>query len=243
VNALKLSPREIGLFLDVDGTLLDLAPHPDAVVVPADLIGSLAAAERRLGGALALLSGRPIAALDRLFAPLRLRASGVHGAEIRCTRDGAARMAEERRMPPQMWPELVRLLARFPGTFAENKRASFAVHYRTASCSADELGTVLAGLVAKFASCELELAAGHLVFEIRRPGFDKGKALEMFMAKAPFRGRRPVFIADDPLDRAGFGAALARGGLAYSVGRALPGLSGCFSGPTAVRAWLERLGG
>jgi trehalose 6-phosphate phosphatase len=74
-------PQEIGLFLDVDGTLLDIAPHPEAVEVPADLIGALAAAERRLAGALALISGRPIAALDRLFAPLRLRASGVHGAE------------------------------------------------------------------------------------------------------------------------------------------------------------------
>jgi len=239
----ELRPREIGLFVDVDGTLLDFASHPDAVEVPANLIGTLAAAERRLAGALALISGRPIAALDRLFAPLRLRASGVHGAEIRCAPEGGGKMSRERRMPPELWPDLVRLLARFPGTFAEDKRASFAVHYRTARCAAEELGAALAGLIAGFASCELELAAGHLVFEILRPGFDKGKAIEMFMANAPFRGRRPVFIADDPMDRAGFDAALARGGLAYSVGRELPGLSGCFSEPAAVRAWLERLGG
>jgi trehalose 6-phosphate phosphatase len=239
----ELRAREIGLFLDVDGTLLDLAPHPDTVAVPADLIGALAAAERGLDGALALISGRPIAALDRLFAPLRLRASGVHGAEIRRTRNGAGRMPRGRRMPPEVWPDLVRLLARFPGTFAEDKRASLAVHYRTARSSADELNAALARLVAGFASCELELAAGHLVFEIRRPGFDKGKAIEVFMAKAPFRGRRPVFIADDAMDRAGFDAALARGGLAYSVGRELPGLSGCFSEPAAVRIWLKRLGG
>jgi trehalose 6-phosphate phosphatase len=238
-----LRPREIGLFLDVDGTLLDLAPHPDAVEVPTHLIGALAAAERQLGGALALISGRPIAALDRLFAPLRLRASGVHGAEIRCTRDGAGRMPRERRMPPEVRPDLVRLLARFPGTVAEDKRASFAVHYRTARCSAKDLGAALARLIAGFASCKLELAAGHLVFEIRRRGFDKGKAIETFMAKAPFHDRRPVFIADDAMDRAGFDAVLARGGLAYSVGRELPGLSGYFSEPAAVRAWLGRLGG
>ena len=145
-------------------------------------------------------------------------------------------------MPPEVWPDLVRLLARFPGTFAEDKRASFAVHYRTARCSAEELGAALAQLLAGFAYFELELVAGHLVFEIRRPGFDKGKAIEMFMAKAPFRGRRPVFIADDAMDRAGFDAALARDGLAYSVGRELPGLSGSFSAPAAVRAWLGRLG-
>jgi trehalose 6-phosphate phosphatase len=239
----ELRPREIGLFLDVDGTLLDFASHPDAVEVPANLIGALAAAERRLAGALALISGRPITALDRLFAPLRLRASGVHGAEIRCTPEGGGKMPRERRMPPELWPDLVRLLARFPGTFAEDKRASFAVHYRMARCGAEELGAALARLIAGFASYELELAAGQLVFEIRRPGFDKGKAIEMFMAKAPFRGRRPVFIADDAMDRAGFDAALACGGLAYSVGVELPGLSGCFSEPAAVRAWLERLGG
>ena len=87
---MELRPEEIGLFLDVDGTLLDLAPHPDAVAVPMDLIHVLATAERRLAGALALISGRPIAALDRLFAPLRLRASGVHGAEIRCAPDAQA---------------------------------------------------------------------------------------------------------------------------------------------------------
>ena len=239
----ELRPEEIGLFLDVDGTLLDLAPHPDAVAVPVGLIHALAAAERRLAGALALISGRTIAALDRLFAPLKLRASGVHGAEIRCGRNGAGRMPRERRMPPRAWPELVRLLDRFPGTFAEDKGAGFAVHYRMASCSAEELGAALAGLVAAFASSELELVGGNLVFEIRRPGFDKGTAIETFMTKAPFFERRPVFIADDPMDRAGFDAALAHGGLAYSVGRELPGLSGCFSEPAAVRAWLGRFGG
>jgi trehalose 6-phosphate phosphatase len=238
---LELKPQAIGLFLDVDGTLLDLAPHPDAVEVPAGLVGVLAAADRRLDGALALVSGRPIAALDRLFAPLRLRASGVHGAEIRCARDGPGRMPAERRIPPPVWSALVRLLDRFPGAFAEDKRASFAVHYRGISRSAAELGGALAGLVARFAAFELEMTAGHLVFEIRLPGFDKGKAIERFMAKAPFRDRRPVFIADDAMDRAGFDAALARGGLAYSVGRELPGLSGCFPEAAAVRAWLGRL--
>jgi trehalose 6-phosphate phosphatase len=237
------SPQEIGLFLDVDGTLLDFAPHPEAVAVPRDLVATLAAVERRLAGALALISGRRIAALDRLFAPLRLRASGVHGAEIRCSRDGGGRMPTEHRMPPEVWPDLIRLLERFPGTFAEDKRASFAVHFRRAACSAEELGAALARLISEFPGFNLELAAGNFVFEIWRSGFDKGKAIEKFMTKRPFLDRRPVFIADDALDRAGFDAVLARGGLAYSVGRELPGLSGCFSEPAAVRAWLGRLGG
>jgi trehalose 6-phosphate phosphatase len=238
----EIEAQEIALFLDVDGTLLDLAPHPEAVEVPGELIGALAAVERRLGGALALISGRPIAALDRLFAPLRLRAGGVHGAEIRCTPGGAHGLPRELRMSPQIWPELVRLLDRFPGTFAEDKGASFAVHFRQANCSAEKLGAALAGLISEFPASKLELTAGNLVFEIRRPGFDKGEAIGKFMAKAPFLDRRPVFIADDAMDRAGFAAALARGGLAYSVGRELPGLSGSFSEPAAVRAWLGRLG-
>jgi trehalose 6-phosphate phosphatase len=235
-------PQEIALFLDVDGTLLDLAPHPEAVEVPADLIDALAAAERRLDGALALVSGRPIARLDRLFAPLLLRASGVHGAEIRCAVGGAVRMAAERRMPRAAWSELVEILARFPGTFAEDKRASFAIHYPAASADAGELAAVLGRLAARFGDFELELTAGHRVFEIRLPGFDKGKAIESFMAKPPFLHRRPIFIADDAMDRAGFDTVLAYGGLAYSVGRTLPGLSGSFPAPSAVRDWLGRLG-
>jgi trehalose 6-phosphate phosphatase len=238
----ELEPQKICLFLDVDGTLLDLAPHPDAVEVPAGLVALLAAVERRLDGALALVSGRPIAALDRLFAPLRLRASGVHGAEIRYARDGSGQTPGAPQLPPALWSELVRLIENFPGCFAEDKGASFAIHYRGAERRAGELGEALAWLAAQFAPLQLELAAGHLVFEIRLPGFDKGKAIESFMVKLPFLDRRPVFVADDAMDRPGFDAVLARGGLAFSVGREMPGLSGCFPQPAAVRAWLERLG-
>ncbi len=92
-----LRPQEIALFLDVDGTLLDLAPRPDAVEVPVSLVGALAMAERRLDGAIALLSGRPIGELDRLFTPLRLRAGGVHGAEIRDSPGGPIKLLTRRR--------------------------------------------------------------------------------------------------------------------------------------------------
>lgn len=235
-------PEQIALFLDVDGTLLDLAPHPDAVAVPAGLIDALAAAERRLGGALALISGRQIAALDRLFTPLRLRAAGVHGAEMRCSPDAPATMLAEWQMPRETWSELVRLLRRFPGTFAEDKRASYAVHYRQASVSRTELAMALAAFVEHFAQFALEITSGRRVFEVRRPGFDKGKAIESFMAKEPFCGRRPIFIADDAMDKTGFDAVTHRAGAAYSVGRQLPGASGSFGEPAAVRAWLADIG-
>ena len=241
LNPVDLRPPQIALFLDVDGTLLDLAPSPEAVEVPAGLRDTLAAAEQRLNGALALVSGRPIEQLDRLFAPLRLRASGIHGAQIRQSADGAGRWLTQARLPDRAWPDLLRLLEAFPGTLAENKGISFAVHYRNSAAAEEELVVALQHFIAAFAELDLELIAGHRVFEIRLPGFDKGKAIASFMAREPFAGRRPVFVADDRMDRAGFDAALALGGFAFSVGAALPGLSGWFAGPRAVRAWVGQL--
>ncbi len=238
LNRVGLRADEIGLFLDVDGTLLDLAPSPDGVAVPIGLRDTLCAAERRLGGALALVSGRPIAELDRLFAPLRLCASGVHGAQIRDAADGASRWLTRDRLPERAWRDLLRLLDAFPGTLAENKAISFAVHYRNSPSVEAELVAALRHLIAGFAEFDLELIAGDRVFEIRLPGFDKGKAITRFMGCAPFAGRQPIFVADDRMDGAGFAAALALGGRAFSVGAALPGLSGWFAGPAAVRAWV-----
>ncbi len=240
--AAALKPEAIGLFLDVDGTLLDLAPRPDAVEVSAVLLDALSLAERRLDGALALVSGRPIDDLDRLFAPLRLRASGIHGAEIRYSPSGAIQSLTHGRLPEKAWFDLMRLLGKFPGTFAENKGVSFAVHHRTAGASADELAAALRRFIEQFGGLELELTTGHLVFEIKGCEFDKGKAIARFMTQEPFAGRYPVFIADDRMDRAGFDTALALGGMAFSVGDALPGLSGWFSAPERVRAWLATLG-
>jgi trehalose 6-phosphate phosphatase len=241
LNPMDLRLQQIGLFLDVDGTLLDLAPRPAAVEVPASLVDTLAAAERHLHGALALVSGRPIEQLDRLFAPLRLLASGVHGAQIRQSADGASRWLTRARLPDRAWVDLLRLLEEFPGTLAEHKGISFAVHYRNLAASEEELVVALGHFIAGLVERDLELIAGHRVFEIRLPGFDKGKAIKRFMAEKPFAGRRPVFVADDWMDRAGFDTALALGGFAFSVGAELPGLSGWFQRPEAVRTWIRQL--
>jgi trehalose 6-phosphate phosphatase len=241
LHPVGLSPEQIALFLDVDGTLLDIASRPEAVSVPYRLRESLAAAEDRLGGALALVSGRPIAGLDRLFDPLRLPASGVHGAEIRDAPDAPVVALISGRLPEDAWGDLNRLLDDFTGTFAENKAVSFAVHYRGAPIAPEALAAALQRFIAVRAELGLRLTAGLCVFEVTLPGFDKGKAIERFMATEPFAGRTPVFIADDELDGAGFDAVLTRGGRAFSVGAALPGLSGSFVGPEAVRGWLDRL--
>jgi trehalose 6-phosphate phosphatase len=243
IDARELDPENIALFLDVDGTLIDLAPRPDLVVVPSALISGLASAANRLAGALALISGRPITELDRLFAPLRLRAAGVHGAELRLSLDGAMTCAVAPPLPAELWQDLVRLVDRFPGTFTEDKRASFTVHYPFSDADEQDLAAALARLVARFPQQKIELMKGHKVLEIKRIGVDKGKAIERFMAGVPFTNRVPVFIADDPVvDRTGFEAALALGGMSFSVGAELRGLTGYFPEPEAVRAWLTSLG-
>jgi len=231
----------ICLFLDVDGTLLDLAPTPEAVAVSPSLIDELALAEQRLDGALALVSGRPIEQLDRLFAPLRLRASGIHGAEIRYLPGEATISLTSDRLPAAAWVDFRRLLDGFPGALAENKGVSFAAHYNQARSIEAELFLALGRFVERFSLLQLELAAGHFVFEVKLPGFDKGAAIRRFMARAPFAGRRPVFIADDKMDRPGFETALALGGAAFSVGVEMPGLSGWFARPAAVREWLGKV--
>jgi trehalose 6-phosphate phosphatase len=240
----KLTPGAIGLFLDVDGTLLDIAPRPEAVEVKPSLLEDLAAAERALSGALALVSGRPIAELDRLFAPLSLAASGVHGAELRRRPKGPVALFAPERLGDDAWQQLRQLLAEFSGSYAENKGVSFAVHYPDPGTDIPQLRSALTRLMDRIAQPgqPLKLIAGHAVFELQLDGFDKGRAIERFMTDQPFHGRRPVFIGDDVIDRPGFDTALALGGFAFSVGIELPGLSGRFPGPGAVRDWLHGLG-
>ena len=235
------NPGTIGLFLDVDGTLLDIAPRPEAVEVTADLLRDLAAAQTAVDGALALVSGRTIADLDGLFTPLRLPASGVHGAELRRRPEGPVILLAEGRLGDEAWNALSRLLVEFPGSWAENKGVSFAVHYPGSDI--DRLEAALRSLMGRITTPHepLQLIAGHAVFELQLCGFDKGRAIRRFMKQAPFLGRRPVFIGDDKIDHAGFETAVRLGGFAYSVGIEMPGVSGKFANPDAVRTWLHEL--
>jgi trehalose 6-phosphate phosphatase len=233
---------DIALFLDVDGTLLDIARTPGEVVVPASLKSSLTAIEQRLEGALALVSGRAIAEIDELFAPLRLRASGVHGAEMRLApNDLALSTPDARLLPDELWFALQTILRGFPGTFAENKRFSFAVHYREAPECAPRLRAALEDLTASAAWNGTKILAAHFAYELKAPAFDKGKAIAMFMNHAPFRGRIPMFVGDDVTDEAGFATVSALGGVAYSVGQRRPWTSEAFSSPGDVRDWLSAL--
>jgi len=229
----------IALFLDVDGTLLDLAERPDEVIVPPGLVTSLAAAQAKTDGALALISGRVIADLDRLFQPLRFAASGVHGAELRLDPAGEAFVAPGAApLPPTLWSALTDVLADLPGTFAENKRYSFAVHYREAPAVGDTLRARLARLVETSPELGVSMLEAHCAFELKTRQFDKGRAVAELLTEARFKGRAPVFIGDDDTDEAGIAAANASGGCGYSVGRRRPGARAIFASPNAVRRWL-----
>ncbi len=241
-NVAALGDGPLALFLDVDGTLLDLAERPDGVVTPAGLVATLKKTERKLAGALALISGRAIDDLDRLFEPLRLRASGVHGAEMRFDPGGPATSTPApMELPQSLFKALTRAVEAFPGVIVENKRFSISVHYRLAPAAERPLRETVMRLIN---SCPaVEVMNAHYALELKTPGFDKGGAIAAFLSTPAFRGRTPVFVGDDATDESGFAVVAARGGCAYSVSRLLPGAMGAFSEPRAVRDWLAEFAG
>nr|MBO2511827.1 trehalose-phosphatase [Gammaproteobacteria bacterium] len=239
---LSSSWQACSLFLDVDGTLLDIAETPDAVRVPPELLAALATLQRRLGGALALVSGRSLDSLDALFAPLRLAASGGHGAQWRQLADEAPRHASNA-LDAALRERLAVLAQRHPGVLAEDKGSSFALHYRAVPEVAPALAAALDELLAGPLGRGLRLLPGKMVFEVIGRGCDKGLAIRRFLAAPPFRGRWPLFIGDDVTDEAALAVVAELGGLGLSVGRALPGARAVFADAAALRAALVEAAG
>jgi len=235
---LKLDRRSIALLLDVDGTLIDIGPSPFDVDVPDTLKHDLAALDRLTGGALALVSGRPIRDLDILFAPLRLSSVGGHGAELRIAGAEATRIGD---LPDDMRRHLTGAATPGSGVDFEDKGYSVALHYRQAPQHEDRLRAHVEASRAAFAAEPTEVLLGKAMFEVKRPGINKGEGVRALMAQAPFKGRIPVFIGDDVTDEAAFAALPALGGKGFSVGRNFSGLSGIFSSPAQVRRALRQL--
>jgi trehalose 6-phosphate phosphatase len=234
--------RNWALFLDVDGTLLDIAATPDAVAVPADLRGLLHRLESLLGGAVALVSGRTIAGLDRLFAPLTLASAGQHGAELRFSDGADTRPSHPHLALPALAGRLVSNITKFaaerPGVVVESKGQTIAVHYRLAPAREEELDCFLA-LQAAEQRDDIEIMRGKSVFEVKPRGISKGTAIARFMRHAPFAGRRPVFIGDDTTDEDGFAAVRDMHGHAIRVGLHGESLAqGRIATPEDARAWL-----
>ena len=237
---LTKSPKRRALFLDVDGTLLDIAPTPDQVVVPPGLVGLLERVREGLDGALAILTGRQLEEIDALLAPAKFIGAGVHGAEIRTTPGGPIARATNA-LPDELAQELLALAERLPGIIAEPKGPGFAVHYRQAPEKKDAVESEIRRLLARFADDELVLCPGRKLFEVIPAGLSKGSALETLAAMAPFAGRAPVMIGDDVGDAPALQAAEQLGGTGLRVSGGFFGDAADLAGPAGVIEWLEQL--
>jgi trehalose 6-phosphate phosphatase len=232
---------EITLLLDVDGTLLDLAPRPDEVRVPSKLRGVLQNLWSQLDGALAFISGRPLADIDRIFAPMKLPAVGGHGAELRPSVDSGVISQLAQPLDPKLKKLLAGVARLGPGVLVEDKAYSLAIHYRLAPKLGGDVVRAVAAIAEKYGAERLELLPGKSVIEIKQRGFDKGTALRQLMTYRPFAGRRPIFVGDDTTDDAAFAALPEFSGVGFSVGGIVPGASFNFESPHDVRVWLEQL--
>ena len=225
-------------FLDVDGTLLEHAAQPQDVRVGPELLRLLQRLLAAAGGAVALISGRSVEDLDRLFAPLAFPAAGQHGTERR-----AADGARHRHVPPlehlgRAAAEIVRLTAANAGLQLENKGMTLALHYRHAPGLKDLAEREMRAIAAALGD-EFELQEGKFVLEIKPSGKDKGSAIAEFAGESPFAGRLPVFVGDDLTDELGFDVVNRCGGHSVKVG---PGGSCArwrLADAAAVRGWLQ----
>jgi trehalose 6-phosphate phosphatase len=229
------------LFLDIDGTLLELAPTPTAVVVPPDLPGLLGNLQHRLGGAVALVSGRSLADIDALFPSLALTAAGQHGAEIRVAGGATERLGPADGVLAGLMERVAAFAAARPGILVEDKGMTIAVHCRQVPGYQAELGQFLSDLAAEHADL-LETIRGHRVFEIKPRNLSKRTAVEHLMRIAPFAGRLPLFIGDDRTDEDGFAAVRALGGHAIRVGQEEPTIATWrMADPAGVRVFLAQV--
>lgn len=242
VEQLLVDRTPIALFLDIDGTLLDVALTPSMVHVPPDLAELLGTLTTRLSGALAIVTGRPIAEADELLRPMKFIAAGVHGAEIR-----TAPAAETTVLTPSFNPGLLSDIraaaAEMPGIVTEDKGTGIALHYRLAPELREALIMTLKALVPRYPG-QFRICEGRKVIEILPVGFSKGRALRKLANLPVFAGKVPVMIGDDIADIEAFHVAEALGGYGLKVaGENFSAEEATFKGPSEVLAWLKKQAG
>jgi len=236
-----LDPRDfsrVAILLDVDGTLLDIAPTPREVVVPRELPETLARVRDRLGGALALVSGRMIVELDDFFSPIQLVAIGGHGAELRPVAGGPVLAGRASSIDAEFKQQLKDIAACHPGVLIEDKGYSLALHYRQVPKQGVALVHDVKHAHEAWGDPSIELLYGKAVLELKFAGFNKGTAVRQLMTYPPFMGRAPIFVGDDHTDEDAFKVVPEFKGQAISVGRKLSGIDRYFACPADVRRWL-----
>ena len=235
------SDQPLALFLDFDGTLVDIAPRPEDVVVTESLRALLESLYATLGGALAVVSGRHLDDLLGHLAPLSVPAAGSHGVEYQL-RPGYRVSVSKICLPPSFWRDLQDFVAAHPGLLLEHKGHGAAVHYRQAPTLGLVVEERLEALRQRDAP-DFMLQAGKMVWELRPAGINKGNAIERLMDSSPFAGRLPVFVGDDITDEDAFRVVNQQGGWTIRVGEngqrteARMGLQDV----AAVCRWLELL--
>jgi trehalose 6-phosphate phosphatase len=223
-------PDNAALFLDIDGTLLDIAEKPHLVTIPPDLPATLAALRTRLNGAVAFISGRPLSEIDQFF-PGNFPAAAEHGAVLRDAHGTLHHITSRPDCYDHWLKTLNQAAARMPGTLIEQKTVGLVIHYRQAPQYADQIKQLADALIAESGPDTILLPA-HMAYELRPKGAAKDTALTWFMQHLPFQNRSPIFIGDDTTDEPAIALANHFGGTGLHVNRNFSG------GPAAVRRWL-----
>ncbi len=225
-------PPRAALFLDLDGTLLDIAPTPDAVRVPATLPDVLRRLRARLAEALAIVTGRPPEQVDALLPGIAHAIAGEHGGAIRRAPDAPVERAPLPMPAPEWLVAAEALVAAHPGALLEHKARGFVLHYRLAPAAGPALERGLRALLG--AQRTHRVMPAHMAFEVQPRGADKGMAVAALLARAPFAGRVPVYVGDDVTDEDGIRAATEAGGFGLRVAET-------FGDAAGVRAWLAEV--
>ncbi|WP_298016316.1 trehalose-phosphatase [uncultured Parasphingopyxis sp.] len=232
-------PEAISLFLDFDGTLVELADKPDLIEVPADLPALLARVANRLSGRLAIVSGRSIADVETHLDCAALTVSGSHGLELRFADCAEQRGDPDNGMDDDVRAEIVRRAEAFPALHVEHKTLGVGLHYRDDPSLKSDVEALADELAGRHG---LTVKKGNHVVELMPRACDKGRAVDAIMAKGSFAGTRPVFIGDDLTDEDGIVAASRHGGYGVIVGDRMPTDARYrLDGPSDVHRWLENL--
>lgn len=230
--------RDWAFFLDIDGTLLDIAATPKAVHTAKADCRLVAALYDKADGALALVSGRSLKMIDQLFSPMRLPAAGQHGVERRDARGRVHRPSFSTDVLERAAGHIREFAERHSGLVFEDKGYSMALHYRLAPRLAGAANAIVRE-AARAVGEGVEVQRGKMVAELKPAGHDKGRAIEAFMREKPFAGRTPVFLGDDLTDEHGFRMVDRMGGHSIKVGAGQSAARWRLANPAAARAWLH----